>query len=434
MFNTKYYQVYIVNPMTITPYSISESTKISDAYLNNVVSEARKVVTGVLKQGARKVGSALGRAKGVADDATKAATKNADDATKAATGTAAKNIDVLTPSEQAHLNPEKINVLKDFYKGAKGLYRGGREMWNRTPGWAKSLGGTISTIGGGYAVGDMLTGGKLTDFARWASDTSSEAQQNAYNNASQQNVNNTIKNNDQLNSEALGELDKGIGYGDGTAADTNRVGQLLYSMGYTDPNDSQLKPYTNLRNVLRQAEHSDDSAAGIQESKAAEHIKNAEEILARRRPIPTVSPAPTSDSAMRKATTIMAKGSAESQFPNTKLDPSDKSMMANLKDFVFDNPYLTASVLTLPVLTYIIAKHGAPLIDAIKRKGNNGVSGKEFVIVDNGKYLHSKGFSETVSKDIVIFKNKADAQSAINAMNAVTKSNYKIEELSKVIG
>jgi hypothetical protein len=114
--------------MTITPYSISESTKISEAYLNNVVNEAR----GVMKQGAKKVGKMLGgkAAKlfgGQVDDvvggATRSATKNtpksavrgvvknADDVAKGVDKVIANNADdltrQLTQAEKDVLNPKK---------------------------------------------------------------------------------------------------------------------------------------------------------------------------------------------------------------------------------------------------------------------------------------------------------------------------------------
>jgi hypothetical protein len=501
--------------MTITPYSISESTKISEAYLNNVLNEAKGVVKQGMKTGGRWLGGKAAKlfggqvddvvggatrsatkntpksavrgatknaddvargatknaddvakgatknaddvAKGAtknADDVAKGATKNADDVAKGATKTAANKVDdlsrTLTPEEMKVLNPKIYpgrdaynavkaivrggwNAGKDAYNAGKAIVRGGwnvgKDVWKHTPRWAKVVAGTGATIAGGYAAADKLTDGGLSAAVRYFADVPSEKQRQEYNNVDQQNVDITRENNNQLNVKALMELEKGIGSGDGTAADTNHAAQVLYSMGFTDPNDSFLKPFPNARNVLNQVKESDD-AAGIQESEAKKGIENAEKILSRHTPIPLRTVAPTNQSAMDDA---VAK-QAQERYQGIKLDPSAKSWSGNLKDFIFDNPYLTATVLTLPVLTYIISKHGAPLIDAIKRKGKNAVSGKEFVIVDNGKYLHSNGFSETVSKDIVIFKNRADAQSAIKALNAVTKSNYRIEELSKVIG
>lgn len=466
--------------MTITPYSVTESTKISEAYVKTINEASAKwgaqVVDDVSNTSSTPTDDTTNQAlrdmKEIDDISTPrvlynpkqtyisaappkrkqtflhAPRKNSDhvtDRTKQgiADGLSLYGGGVLGMASKVGKVAKAANAAKrvagtlarDGYRGVKGLYRGGREVWNRTPGLAKGIGGACATIGGGYAAGDALTGGGLSSAVRYVADKPSKEDTENYNKVSQKNVDITRENNEQLNSEALMELEKGIGYGDGTAADTNHVGQILYSLNLNNPDDSRLAPYTNLKNVLRQFKHSDDNAADIQESKAAEHIKKAEEILARRSPIPKMSSAPTSDSAMRKATAIMAKGSAESQFPNTKLDPSDKSMMANLKDFAFSNPYITAGVITIPLITYIISKYGASLVNAIKGDGNdNKISGKEFVIVDNGKYLHSNGFTKTISKDIAIFKNNKDAKSAITALNAVKPSNYKIEELEKVIG
>ena len=116
----------------------------------------------------------------------------------------------------------------------------------------------------------------------------------------------------------------------------------------------------------------------------------------------------------------------------TQLSDGIKKLVTNTQGFIDKHPYITAGLIAAPVITYIISKFGDPLIDFVK--GSNKISGKEYVISNNDGYLHSEGFSPEISKNIAIFKNKADAENAINALNSVKKDDYKIEELNKVIG
>lgn len=116
----------------------------------------------------------------------------------------------------------------------------------------------------------------------------------------------------------------------------------------------------------------------------------------------------------------------------TQFSNGIKNLANNTRGFIDKHPYITAGLIAAPVITYIISKFGDPLIDFVK--GSNKISGKEYVISNNDGYLHSEGFSPEISKNIAIFKNKADAENAINALNSVKKDDYKIEELNKVIG
>ena len=116
----------------------------------------------------------------------------------------------------------------------------------------------------------------------------------------------------------------------------------------------------------------------------------------------------------------------------TQFSNGIKKLVNNTQGFIDKHPYITAGLIAAPVITYIISKFGDPLIDFVK--GSNKISGKEYVISNNDGYLHSEGFSPEISKNIAIFKNKADAENAINALNSVKKDDYKIEELNKVIG
>lgn len=109
-----------------------------------------------------------------------------------------------------------------------------------------------------------------------------------------------------------------------------------------------------------------------------------------------------------------------------------KKLVQNTQGFVDKHPYITAGLIAAPVIAYIISKFGDPLIDFVK--GSNKISGKEYVISNNDGYLHSEGFLPEVSKSVAVFKNKADAENAIDALNSVKKDDYKIEELNKIIG
>ena len=92
---------------------------------------------------------------------------------------------------------------------------------------------------------------------------------------------------------------------------------------------------------------------------------------------------------------------------------------------------LTAAMIAAPIAGYAIAKYGMSLGKAIKKPKNN--IGKNFVIVNNGKYLNSEGFSSSITKDTIVFTSIKSAQNTINALNSVNKGDYTIKELDTVI-
>ena len=92
---------------------------------------------------------------------------------------------------------------------------------------------------------------------------------------------------------------------------------------------------------------------------------------------------------------------------------------------------LTAAMIAAPIAGYAIAKYGLSLGKAIKNPKNN--VGKNFVIVNNGKYLNSEGFSSAITKDTVVFSSIKSAQNTINALNSVNKGDYTIKKLDSVI-
>jgi hypothetical protein len=399
--------------MNITPYNLSESTKISEVYLNNIINEG--LASTIFKSFGKKAGSEVGKKVG-----------------KGAATTVSKGI------KNRHFTAR--DVVDDVYKGIRGLTRAGMKVVDgAATGTGKLMrehpGKTAlaTTAVGALTADQVALDGKYTDHFL---NITSNSDKKAFATANQKNIENAERNNMQKETDALVNIDKAFGTNRASNNQTNDAVAVLSRMSVTNPDDDRLKPFHNIRKAL--GEYNKRNAADIQESDEGVDIdaliRKANGTLDSRQDIPKVIVPPTTRTAMDKVTAIHAKGDAERQNPNTKIDPSDQSWSANLKDFAFNNPYLTAAMITIPVITYIISKYGASLIDSITGKDGDKVSGKEFVIVDNGNYLHSNGFSKTVSKDIAIFKSRTDAQNAINALNSVKKSGYKIEELGKVIG
>lgn len=482
--------------MTLTPYSISESTKISEAYLNNVLNEASakwgtQVVNDIIP-----IADKPKTAQDYIAPSVEQITRDNEQAQHAM-----RNIDYsfAPPVQRKHRqtyisaappssneNPlvslrdirkrgdisledvllsvtpvgrvakvakvaKNAGVLGNFFKGT------GKALKNTT---GKAITGTAKfikknpiitsplTTSAGVYLDQKLNDGKVADGVKtlyndgktlyndgknalrtlyydWT-DTSKPEERQSFE-AIQ-----SMQNSDQV----ISRLDKhlqGVKNGTEDALTHSATGSVYQTVAPFVDQVNMLK-YKEAQNFVNAAKKL--KAAGkldeVTEKTDDETLIRELKALASDKPVVI---APYSKAALKNVSAKLATGQVNNQFPGVTLDPSAKSWSDNVKDFVFSNPYVTAGIITIPLITYIISKYGASLVNAIKGDGGNDkISGKEFVIVDNGKYLHSNGFSKTISKDIAIFKNKQDAQSAITTLNTVKPSNYKIEELEKVIG
>lgn len=292
--------------MNIVPYSISESTKISEAYIGTVNEASAKwgatAVSDINKIPIAPIADTPKTAQDYIAPSVEQITRNniqaqhgmneIDDISAPTVSHKPKQTYISAASPSS--NRKQLFTLDDIRK------RGGMSaedvllsvipvgrvakfakvagfLGNFFKGTGKAITGTgkfikkhpiitspLTTSAGVY-LDQKLNDGKVTDAAatlyndvkngvktawNYCTDTAPTEDKENYIKVSQQNADITRENNDQLDRDAIAEMDA-VFDGDATESETNAVVRLLGKMGITNADDSKLKSTRNLPGVLR---------------------------------------------------------------------------------------------------------------------------------------------------------------------------------------